>query len=216
MYVWYMYMIILSEFLNFTIYHSNNLSINPYTTILKSFPSCVISPSRETIPNQVRIGIRRTEEQRRIKNKELYLHGAKIRHVSVAHSTRNRLSLTTKRTPAWAWAPATVSNGNKCHVSAIKCVKMLIRPEHTATATAEEITTTRMATTSGETAKTKRMKERKEQKPQNRSTTRLLDAFTHFPLTFLLYANFKPEKCTFILSLYLLILIRRWGEAVPP
>lgn len=179
-------MIILSELLNFTIYHPNNLSINPYTTSLQKLSLLQNQPEpwnyQELSTDR---HSQRTAKQRRIKNKELCLHGAKIRHVSVAHSTRNRLSLTTYRTPARAWAPATVSNGNKCHVSAIKCVKMLIRPEHTATATeTTTTTTTRMATTSGETAKTKRMKEGKEQKPQNRSTTRLLDAFTHFPRTF--------------------------------
>lgn len=180
----HIYMIIQPELLNFTIYHSNNLSINPYTTSLQKLSLLQNQPEpwnyQELSTDRYS---QRTAKQRRIKNKELCLHGAKIRHVSVAHSTRNRLSLTTYRTPARAWAPATVSNGNKCHVSAIKCVKMLIRPEHTATAT-ETTTTTRMATTSGETAKTKRMKEWKKEKNKSRKTGQLLDCWTLLP-TFL-------------------------------
>lgn len=86
----------------------------------------------------------------------------------------------------------TVTNGNKCHVSTIKCVKMLIRPEHTAKATTT-------ATTSGETAKAKRKKENK--KTENRSTTRT-GRFFHFslsPFPCAAYANFKPEKCIVLL-----------------
>lgn len=76
---------------------------------------------------------------------------------------------------------------------------MLIRPEHTAT------TTTRAATTSGETAKTKRMKERKKTKAAkqvNYSTAGRV--FAHFP-RFLLCKFQAREMFPFILSLYLLM-----------
>lgn len=111
---------------------------------------------------------------------------AKIRHVSVALDSELLSDHSACLNPN-----QTVTNGNKCHVSTIKCVKMLIRPEHTAKATTT-------ATTSGETAKAKRKKENK--RTGNRSTTRTGRFSPSFSLFHCAaYANFKPEKCIVLL-----------------